>query len=250
VTGATQLLNIKQAAEFLNVSEVSLRRWTNDGRLPCLRVGRKRERRFRHEDLVAFLEARVPPATPPPEGPARPDAPLLGGVAVRPGSHFVGLYDSDLGRLKLAVPFLLGGLRLGQPCIVVAGPEARDAILAGIERAHGELPTEVLRTRLVHSAGEPSGDAMYDFLERALVAATSTGTSLIREVGDMAWHRTQGVPFDELMGFEARYDQLAHRFPVISLCQYDVRHLSGLEVLSALKSHRDTFRYPVARFLG
>jgi transcriptional repressor of dcmA and dcmR len=66
----------------------------------------------------------------------------------------------------------------------------------------------------------------------------------------MSWHRARGVPFDDVMAMEARYDQLAHRFPVVSLCQYDVRQMSGLEVLSALKSHRDTLRYPVARFLG
>ena len=50
------LLDIEQAARFLNVSETSLRRWTNDGRLACLRVGRRRERRFRRADLLAFLE--------------------------------------------------------------------------------------------------------------------------------------------------------------------------------------------------
>ena len=50
------LLDIEQAARFLNVSETSLRRWTNDGRLACLRVGRRRERRFRRVDLLAFLE--------------------------------------------------------------------------------------------------------------------------------------------------------------------------------------------------
>lgn len=51
-----ELLDIKQAARFLKVSETSLRRWTNSGRLPCLRVGRRRERRFRRADLLAFLE--------------------------------------------------------------------------------------------------------------------------------------------------------------------------------------------------
>lgn len=50
------LLDIKQAGRFLNVSETSLRRWTNSGDLTCLRVGRKRERRFRRADLLAFLE--------------------------------------------------------------------------------------------------------------------------------------------------------------------------------------------------
>ena len=58
-----ELLDIKQAARFLKVSETSLRRWTNSGRLACLRVGRRRERRFRRRDLLAFVEeqpARTP----------------------------------------------------------------------------------------------------------------------------------------------------------------------------------------------
>ena len=49
-------LDIKQAARLLQVSETSLRRWTNAGLLACLRIGRKRERRFRRADLVAFME--------------------------------------------------------------------------------------------------------------------------------------------------------------------------------------------------
>ena len=57
------LLDIKQAARFLNVSEASLRRWTNSGRLACLRVGRRRERRFRRDDLLAFAE-KQPVAAP------------------------------------------------------------------------------------------------------------------------------------------------------------------------------------------
>ena len=53
---ADELLDIEQGAKFLNVSETSLRRWTNAGRLACLRVGRRRERRFRRSDLLAFME--------------------------------------------------------------------------------------------------------------------------------------------------------------------------------------------------
>lgn len=51
---AIELLDISEAAQFLNVSETSLRRWTNDGLLPCLRIGRRRERRFRRADLSGF----------------------------------------------------------------------------------------------------------------------------------------------------------------------------------------------------
>src|SRR5882672_8850781 len=63
-----QMLDIRQAAELLNVSETSLRRWTNAGQLACLRVGRKRERRFRRADRLAFMEEQPRPTQ---EGVAR-----------------------------------------------------------------------------------------------------------------------------------------------------------------------------------
>ena len=50
------LLNIKQAAKMLNVSEISLRRWSDAGKLPCLRIGGRRERRFHPADLLAYLK--------------------------------------------------------------------------------------------------------------------------------------------------------------------------------------------------
>ena len=50
-----RFLTIAEAAEFLQVSETSLRRWTNSGKLRCFRVGGRSERRFLKEDLLAFM---------------------------------------------------------------------------------------------------------------------------------------------------------------------------------------------------
>src|SRR5688500_9231513 len=99
------LLDIKQAALFLNVSETSLRRWTNDGRLACLRVGGRHARRFRRADLIAFLERQ----------PARPrvvagaDVSGSGGAVVAgapKGTHFGGLYGTDADRTAMVAALL------------------------------------------------------------------------------------------------------------------------------------------------
>ena len=50
-----KFLTITEAAEYLKVSKTSLRRWTNNGRLACYRVGHRNERRFLLDDLVAFM---------------------------------------------------------------------------------------------------------------------------------------------------------------------------------------------------
>ena len=56
MTDKQRFLTIAEAAEFLQVSETSLRRWTNNGSLRCFRVGGRNERRFLKEDLLAFMQ--------------------------------------------------------------------------------------------------------------------------------------------------------------------------------------------------
>ena len=239
------LLSIKQAAKLLNVSEVSLRRWTNGGRLACLRLGPKRERRFRPEDLEAFMERQNGARKRPGAVNASPDPPVVGGIHVAHRCHVCGLYDDDAGRLKLAVPFLAEGLRLGQLCVLVAGPEALKAFLAHLEPGRNGLPEFAIGKELIVSEGEKSGDAMLAFVERVNFEARAAGHS-IRWVGDMAWTLAKRISIDELMDFETRVDFLAQRFPLAAVCQYDLRHFSGRAVLRALKCHSDTFRYPLA----
>jgi transcriptional repressor of dcmA and dcmR len=92
-----RLLDIKQAARFLNVSETSLRRWTSSGQLGCARLGGRRERRFRRADLLAFLEDQPATNLVRKAHPRRGEAnhPSFAGVPLPRGSHLCGLYASD-----------------------------------------------------------------------------------------------------------------------------------------------------------
>jgi len=54
------LLNIKQAAAFLNLSPLTLRTWTGAKRIPFVKLGRAV--RFRLSDLEAFIaRSAIPP---------------------------------------------------------------------------------------------------------------------------------------------------------------------------------------------
>jgi hypothetical protein len=69
-------------------------------------------------------------------------------------------------------------------------------------------------------------------------------------LGDI-WGLARYVSREELLEYETAYDQrIARRFPVVTLCQYDVRRFSSLAVLDALKAHRDSFHYPAERVLA
>ncbi len=245
------LLNIKEAAALLKVSEASLRRWTNAGRLACLRLGAKRERRFRREDLMAFLEGGAAAAAPAAPASARPAEVLLEGIAIEYGNHICTLYENDLGRLKWSVPFIADGLRNGDGCFLIATKAVRNEILGHISEVWEGVEEAVDQGRLVLSDGIADGEEMCRFVEHALVMATRSGMRSFRLLGDMTWCLHLGMTYAELLAYEAKYNYaIAHRFPLVSVCQYDVREFSGPAVLNALKCHEDTFNYPLSRFLA
>ena len=49
------LMTLDDAAAFLGVAKITLRRWTVNGQLRCVRVGSRRDRRFRKSDLDAYI---------------------------------------------------------------------------------------------------------------------------------------------------------------------------------------------------
>jgi excisionase family DNA binding protein len=237
VDDSEPLLDIEQAARFLNVSETSLRRWTNDGRLACLRVGRRRERRFRRVDLLAFLERE-------PAGTGRGAGSLTDGV------HLCGLYSSDEGQVRQALLFLMEGFRSGTVSYLVGTPEMRGRIVAGLEREHSDLGGAMAAGRLVVSDYAESAAAQLVWWETRIEEAVRRGARLVRAIGDASAF-VQAASRDELLEYEAEYERrIAHRFPVVTMCQYDVRQFSGLLVVEALRAHPHCFEQPAERILA
>ena len=117
ITQQPELLDIAQAAAFLHVSPMSLRRWTNSGRLSCFRIGGRRERRFRRADLLALLERSGEPT----------------GAPQAPG-HLCGLYTSMAARERRAAAFLAQGLEAGGTCFLAAEAVVRERVLARLAR--------------------------------------------------------------------------------------------------------------------
>src|SRR6266516_7235019 len=102
------LLNTAEAARFLRVSQASIRRWSDSGQLPSRRVGGRRERRFKESDLAAFLDFQATTNS--------ASGVVVGGIAIAAPAHLATFYSTDTGLLRVTLPFLAEGLRLGEPC--------------------------------------------------------------------------------------------------------------------------------------
>lgn len=52
----SSLLTIEQVAQILNVSPWTLRQWDNKKKLIAVRIGNRKDRRYRKEDVLKILE--------------------------------------------------------------------------------------------------------------------------------------------------------------------------------------------------
>jgi len=234
MTQQSELLDIAQAAAFLHVSQMSLRRWTNSGRLPCFRVGGRRERRFRRADLLAFLERSGEPIRAP-QGPG----------------HLCGLYTSMAARERWAAAFLAAGLEAGAISFLAAEAAVRQRVLA---RLAGDWPAARAAARsgrLVLSQYAPSAAAQLEYWEAGFTSATGAGARELRVAGDVS-----GGPlgrrrsFDDVLAYEREYGALSRRFGVTTLCLYDARRLSGVEASRVLQVHSDMLAHAGAALVS
>src|SRR5207245_1649894 len=121
--------------------ETSLRRWTNAGQLPCLRIGGRRERRFRRTDLLTFLGVADSASASPPY------------------NHFCELYTSDVGRVRGAAAFLSEGLQSDARCLLAADKQVQRAVIAHLEQHRPAIRRDLKAGRLIVAEYRTSGAA-------------------------------------------------------------------------------------------
>jgi excisionase family DNA binding protein len=245
-----RLLTTREAATFLKVSEASIRRWTDSGLLPARRVGRRRARRLREDDLRAFMEAGPGQGTATAET-SPPSTIVIQDVIVSLGDHLAAFYTSDAGRLRIGLPFLRDGLRAGQTVVLRAPSDVREHYFAAL-RNEGINAAEVVQTGQLMLYPEVSGSAGEQVarFEQLLTAASRQRPGQIRVLAEtLADVQTLGSVAEHMV-VEQQVDAIFKRFPVVTICQYDVRVFDAMTVIEALKLHSDMFGPQVGYWLN
>lgn len=240
------LLTIEEAATYLSVSKTSLRRWTNEGRLGCVRVGRRGERRFRLDDLDRFLQA--PPLPSPAEASRGQDSMAALDVAGARGvGRHVSLHHHGRDELwRLFRPYVAHHLRRGAPIVYIHEEGARADVLERLRSegaAADELRARGLLRLLVPSesylrTGSFAPDRMIDFIEAAILDLRAMGHTTQLISGEMTWQLTGAPGVDGMLVYEERLNDLLRRYPGVTIvCHYDVDRLGSKITLGALCTH-------------
>lgn len=218
-----RLLNVKEAAKFLNVSEMSIRRWTNKGSLKCFRVGGKKERRFYMDDLVAFLHKD--------EGQTLV---LLGfdGMKIFDGSHVTHFYSKEKDFPDASLAYVLSGLTSGEKVLVVMPPEKSEDLLSALATNYSLLNRDLKDGRLIISQGKDSPKDMIRFLKRF-----AANVDKFRVLGDMSWAFCKGWDLETLRELEQAPELRQPLRNGVLVCQYGLEEFSGDYIMMAAEAH-------------
>ena len=238
-----RFLTISEAAAFLHVSEVSLRRWTNGGKLRCFRVGGRNERRFLIEDLLAFMpsmetqEAQLEPKN---------TEVQMANETEYTERHISLFFRNTEEQWQLLRPYLVDHLNANAPVIYLQHSTSSEQLM---QRLHAEgLPLDKLIARGLLRVLPPAqtyllpgrfdAQRMLDFLETAILAALEAGHKRILMTGEMTWS-LQGTPgAEEMAQYEERLNPLVDHYPAVTIvCQYDLKRFNGDVILDALLTH-------------
>lgn len=218
-----RLLDIKDVAALLKVSEMTIRRWTNAGKLKCYRVGGKRARRFHMSDLEAFLQG-------PSEQRLKPLG--LGNQSVPDGSHMTHFYSGKEEALELSLPYVREGFRHGERVLLVMPSERSRALLANLARQGSLVERPLKHGRLQVSEGMDSPGEMIRYLASYVEKAGP-----FRLLGDGIWAIQKGWDSAAIRTLEEAGNASRSREGKLFLCQYSLEDFSGSDIMMAAELH-------------
>jgi excisionase family DNA binding protein len=235
-----RFLTITEAAEFLQVSETSLRRWTNNGTLRCFRVGGRNERRFLKEDLLAFMQTiDLQVNVQVPESETYSDT-----LSVE--RHICLFFANQEEQWQMMHPYLLEHLRASVPVLYIQDSTPPERIME-LLRAEGLLVDDLITRGLLKIlppeeayllTGRFDAQRMLAFMESAILGALAAGHDRVFLTGEMTWSLPNTPGAESMMQYEALLNPLVDKYPGVTIvCQYDLKRFDGPSVLEALLTH-------------
>ena len=240
---STPLLTIAEAATLLNVSKATIRRWTNDGRLKCSRIGARDERRFHKIDLIEFVNRAVPEKHGGSDLTARP---LLTNTATL--SHCCIISNDADEEWATLGPEILKSLGQGAQVLVIEDA-ARKIYLENMLAENGLNKPELLAAHALRCvsiedsyflSGAMQWDRAVAFIESAILEAKARGFARILIVGAGSWANnvTDDDVVSELKNYELGLDKMLLRHPMATvLCPYAATQVSAQMIVQAFATH-------------
>ena len=171
------------------------------------------------------------------------------------GDHICAIFDDHAQQMAIMGGFIAAGLQGGQRCLWVSPRESADALRVALTEIGGDLATlEASGQLLIISEvefylqdGIFEPERTLDLLRTLLQDNQREGYGTMRVASDVSWLREGRLDPELWESFEARLTREVGGLPLVMVCQYAQRQVSGSLLVAALRTHPavilgDTFR--------
>ncbi len=234
------LLTVSEAAEYLNVSKVTIRRWTNNGTLACVRVGVRKERRFVESELRKLISE---------PGVDVDRASTMKGISG--GTHCCIVCDDPQDEWEAIADAIVDHLPTPSQ-VVFIGDAERKARLAVVLTERG-LDLETLTSsgalRLISVeesyllSGEFSADRAIAFAESTILETYAAGFDHLLFIGCVDWAlggqpTDQAILIKEVMDYERGLNSMLEKYPTTTvMCPYVLSQVDSKTIVDAFLVH-------------
>lgn len=234
------LLTVSEAAEYLNVSKVTIRRWTNNGTLACVRVGVRKERRFVESELRKLISE-----------PAADADRASTTKEITGGTHCCLVCDDPQDEWEAIADAIVVHLSASSQVVFIGDAErkARLAIVLNERRMNLETLTSSGALRLITVedsyllSGEFSADRAVAFAESVILETYAAGFNRLLFIGCVDWALAgqptdQAVLIKEVMEYEKGLNSMLEKYPTTTvLCPYVLSQVDSKTIVDAFLVH-------------
>lgn len=161
------------------------------------------------------------------------------------GDHICAIFDDHVQQMGIMGPFIVTGLRAAQRCVWVAPRHSCAALRKALVWLGADLPTLEAAGQLViisdvdfylhQGIFQPS--RTMELGRTLLEEGRQSGYATMRIATDVSWLRDSRVDPELWESFETQVTQGIAGLPVVVVCQYDRRQLSGAIIVAAFRTH-------------
>ena len=158
-------------------------------------------------------------------------------VTVQAGDHIANFYRGDAEMLGVLGPYVAEGLRRGERCAVISSPATAERLREWLRSRDLDPAAAQESGQLIFHPGEATAADMRALFERLDAESRDAGYKFVRVAGDGGWALDGRASTEEMLRWEALYDQLSGDWQILALCQFDMTRFGGDVVMDALRSH-------------
>ena len=161
------------------------------------------------------------------------------------GDHICAIFDTRAQQMDVMGPFASAAIRAEQRCVWIGSDNSAKALRQSLQDLGGDLPTLEASSQLLIisqvdfylQGGVFEPDRTMELLLALLQDNQREGYSTMRVANDVSWLYEDRVDARAWEEFEGRITHEISSLPMVMVCQYDRRQVSGDMIVAALRTH-------------